>query len=230
MIQSLPSLSAWNASKAFKFSLTERQYHHAQIWNAIFEAEPSVAADLNLNLALVGRDLQNLYKSKDINKAKRAYIVLVTGDMSGDIRYRYKDLRQLLKDHTFNEDTNEVMFTKSNIVLNIHDARYNDEFISIKPKKIRRLFVKRNKRLESACIFCHDPNYRLYTTGPNDVACIGGEPKLQNISNVCGLTLPQDPIRPQKPRFQQYFKNPRCGPIQPLSYKGNICPGWEWIA
>lgn len=192
----------------------------------MFKVEPLLATP-NLNLALVGWDLQNLYKSANIKKAKPAYIVLVTGDISRDVRYNYQDLRNLLQEHTFNNNTSKILFTESNIVLNIDNARYNSEFIAIKPKKIRRLFVNQNKYLKSACIFWHDPNYRLYTTGPNDIVSIG-KPTMQTISNVYSLTLPKDPRMPQKPRFQQYFKNPRCNRIQPVLYRGNICPGWEW--
>jgi hypothetical protein len=86
----------------------------------MFKAEPLVAADLDLNLALVGRDLQNLYESKNINKAERAYIVLVTRDISGDIRYYYNDLRKLLKDHTHSTRTPTRLCLPSQILSSIY--------------------------------------------------------------------------------------------------------------
>jgi hypothetical protein len=229
----LPSLSAGFAARVFNFHLLPWQQKHSNVWSAIFQNEnwTSLATSQGLNPVLVGQNLHNLYDCKDIRNAKPAYIVLVTGDNSGDIRYHQQILLDSLRPHIFNKKTNEVVFKNSNITLNIDDAIRCPELISLEPK---RLFSYRYKRLRSACLYWQDDHYALYDIGEEDIIGISRRAHtLKSVSLVCGLTLPhsKNSSIPHQQELQQCFLDPKCPPILPIGHydRGRcILLGWKW--
>ena len=233
VIKDLPTLSARFAARVFNFDLAPRQQKHSSIWSAILKNESwtSLATSQGLNPALVGQNLHNLYDCEDIKNAKPAYIVLVTGDSSGDIRFHEQVLLDSLRPHIFNNQTKEVVFTDLNITLNIDDAIRCPEIISLKPK---RLFSYRYKRLRSACLYWQDDHYALYDIGAEDIIGIGRKAHtLKSVSLVCGLTLPhlKNSLIPHQQHLQQCFRDPKCPPICPIGRSDNqryILLGWNW--
>lgn len=229
VIKDLPTLSARFAARVFNFDLVPQQQKHSNVWSAILKTEnwTSLATIMGLNPALVGQNLHNLYDCEDTRNGQPAYIVLVTGDSSGDIRFYKQILLDSLRPHTFNNETNEVAFKNLNITLNIDDAISCSELISLQPKK---LFSYQYKRLRSACLYWQDDRYALYDIGADDIIGIGRKVHtLKSVSLVCGLTLPysENSLIPHL----QCFRDPECPPISPIGHFDNhifILFGWKW--
>ncbi len=97
---------------------------------------------------IVGQDVSTLYNSS----CELAYIVLITGDYSRDLRLQ----KQLLVDcleldndkRRFNKRTQEVVLKALNITLNIEDPYLSFESIRI---NLKRLFSKNS--VSSAALF-----------------------------------------------------------------------------
>lgn len=128
------------------------QERHNRVWNAIFQNETwtSIASSHGLNPTAVGENLHSIYDIDHTTGSQWAYIVLVIGDKSGDIRSYSQTLFDSLRPHTFNETTEEVVFTKSRIVLNIHDALSN---LAVSFTDPERLFSYQDNRLRSAYLY-----------------------------------------------------------------------------
>jgi len=174
-----------------------------RVWNAIFQNETwtSIASSHGLN-ALVGQNLHSIYDIDHTIENQPAYIVLVTGDKSGDIRSYSQIFIDSLRPHTFNETTKEVVFTNSKIVLNIHDALSNLGMNFMDPG---RLFSYQDNSLRSAYLYWQDSHYALRTLGIEDVVGIGGKVSdLTNMSLICGIALKR-PGDLQKRYCQQRF-------------------------
>jgi hypothetical protein len=97
-------------AKAFRFERTPK-HKHDKVWDTIFPKNKtwlSVASKMGLIPVIVGQDVSTLYNGS----REPAYIVLVTGDYSGDLRLQ----KQLLLDcleldndkRLFNERTQEL--------------------------------------------------------------------------------------------------------------------------
>lgn len=180
---------------------------HFTVWNAIFKDDEwaKKALESDLNPALVGQNLYNLYDSQDIRNSKPAYIALVVG---GDITDVREILFNSLQPHTFLKSTKEVVFKDSKITLNIHDAWSWPDIIELKPK---RLFSYRYKTLRSACLYWDDYSYSLYEVPASDVIGIGGiAPTLKKASFKCGIHLKKHKDQPQ------CFMDPKCPETLPI--------------
>lgn len=79
-----------------------------------------------------------------------AYMVLLTGDESGDIRLHSQIFMESLRPYIFNQSTHEVIFTTSRIILNIHDAVSN---VSENDVNWERLFASSQYTLRSAFLY-----------------------------------------------------------------------------
>ncbi|KAF4633475.1 hypothetical protein G7Y89_g4651 [Cudoniella acicularis] len=114
----LSSLNGKYAAEAFNFTLSERQQKHSNIWGMIIKEEEewtSIAMNQGLNPILIGDDLYALYD----NPTSTGYIAVITGDISGDIRFERDKFLDSLRAHDRKE--NEVVFHESNITLNINE-------------------------------------------------------------------------------------------------------------
>ncbi len=229
VLEHLPSLNGRHAALAFDFELTERHRKHSDIWHKIFKNGDSwtaIASRQGLNLSLIGYDLCNLYH----DPMQPAYIVLSTGDKSGNIRHDKARLLKSLRAHHLNEK-NEVVFDESNITLNIDGALHNPFCITSSP---RELFSSQDGQLRSASLYWKDSRYALREIGPEDIVGIGKRATtLEDVSFICGITLTHPKEMSLRQRHQQCFQHPECPPAYPICpvgyvYNGDNIIGWEW--
>jgi hypothetical protein len=228
VMEYLPSLTGRHAAEVFNFPLTERHQRHSNIWSKIFkdsETWTSIVTRQCLNLVLIGDDLHSL----DRDPMRQAYLALLTGDETRDIRYDKEEFLASLRPHDQNE-INEIVFQESNITLNIDDVLWVPEIILSTPEK---LFSHRHTGLRSASLYWRDNQYTVRTIGPDDIVGIGERAStLQDVSLICGviLTPPKEMVLRQ--RHQQFFEHPNCQgiPLFPISCRSDIYKilGWEF--
>jgi len=111
------------------------------------------------------------------------YILLMTGDTSGDIRSHSLIFMDSLRPHTYNKTTKEVLFTNSRVILNVHDAVSN---VSTKFVDWRRLFSCPEESLRSAYLYQQDHHYALRPLRLEDAT--GAEVKISDVT-IESLTL-----------------------------------------
>ncbi|RFU27841.1 hypothetical protein B7463_g8494, partial [Scytalidium lignicola] len=224
----LPSLSGRHVAQVFNFKLTEGHQSHSDIWNKIFKDETwvSIATRQGLNPVLIGDDLHNLY----CDPMRPAYLALLTGDRTSNLRHDRIKLLASLRPHHWNED-NEIVFDQSNIVLNIIEPLYNSFIVTLPPEK---LFTYQYNQLRSAALYWKDSRYALRTIGPDDIVGIGERASnLQDISLICAVTLTHPKEMALRRRHQQCFQHPNCPPVYPICppgyrYNGDNILGWGW--
>ena len=228
--ENLSTLSARSASSVFGFDLTIQQAKHSEVWSLIIQNEvwTSIASYHGLNPVLIGQNLNKLYNTKPSESPKPSYIVLMTGDRSGDIRFHRDVFLESLQPHTFNPSTCEVVFKNSHITLNVADAIYNPDTIYMNPK---RLFSCRNKCLQSAYLYWQDSHHALRKIKSTDVVSIGGSaPAIQDVYKICALTISS--LDNSKILRQQFvFQHPRCRDTRlrvVARNKEDHISGWEW--
>ena len=216
------------------------QERHNRVWEGIIFQNKTwtlIASSLGLNPALIGRGVPAIYHGTDGSETPQVYIVLVTGDKSGAIRFYSKVFLDSLRPHTFCRVASEVVFKDSNITLNIHDVLEAPEIIRMEPE---RLFSYQEDRLCSAYIFLHDSRYALRTLGPESITGIGGKALVLNdVSIICGLVLnPSEASELQKTQQVFCVKGLRGKYVRQIgqtgqaghAYNGDICLGWKWVA
>jgi hypothetical protein len=227
VIEHVPSLTGKYVAQVFSFKLEERHQKHADIWDRIFREKDTwtpTAIRQGLNPSVIGDGLHTLYN----DPKQPAYLCLLTGDKTRNIRHDKMKLLTSLREHHFNEK-GEVVFHDSKIILNIDEALYNSFFITSTPKK---LFSCRKNRLRSAFLYYTDSQYELREIGPDDIVGIGQQiSTLRDVSSICGITLRHPKGMWQ--RHQQCFQHPNCPPTYPVcpigyGYNGDNILGWEW--
>lgn len=117
-------------------SLHER---HNNVWDGVIFRNMSwtlIASSRGLNPAIIGRDVPTIFNGTHDLEYQQAYIVLVTGDRTGDIRFYSKVFLDSLMPHTLCKAANEVVFKNSNITLNIHDALEAPGVIYMEPERL----------------------------------------------------------------------------------------------
>ena len=200
------------------------QRRHDLLWDILFPKKEwlSVASEMGLIPALVGYGVSKCYHGS----CKPAYIVLVTGDYSGDLREQRKLLLDCLKldnkKRWFNRKTHEVVLEEFNITLNIEDAYLSPENIRMDPTK---LFAQ--DRVASAALFWGD--YNLRKIGPDDVVGIGGRAlDLESLTSWCAIELTHPKMRViEGARWNQGFENPhRPLNVTPIGGTARFIEGW----
>jgi len=204
-----------------------KQRKHDKVWDIIFPNKKwlFVASEMGLIPALVGQDVRNLHSGSH----ERGYIVLVTGDHSGELR----KLRELLlkclridnKKRRFDRKTQEVVLEEFNITLNIEDAYLSAASIRMDP---RQLFSEH--RISSAALFWCDCNLR--TIHPDDVVGIGGKAcNLESVASWCGVELTHPKMRVIRgARWNQIFENPRLPlNVKPIRGTDRFVEGWDLV-
>jgi len=212
--------------EVFHFGRTLK-HKHDTLWDIAFPKNKkwlSVASAMGLVPALVGQGVRTRYDGS----REEAYIVLVTGDYSGDLQLR----KQLLLDcleldndkRRFNERTQEVVLKEHNITLNIEDAYLSFESIRLDPK---RLFSK--NCVSSAALFWGDHDLRII--GPDDVVGIGGRASdLKSVASWCAIELTH-PMMREKARWNQSFENPYHHlDVRPIGFTGRLIHGWRLVS
>jgi len=223
----MPSLTGKFAAEAFKFTLEPRYKRHSSIWDLILKPDEvwtPLAVEMGLLPFLVGCDL---HKIKD-QATEPAFIVLLTGDKTGNIRQHRDKLLSSLRPHEL-RNGQEIVFKNSNIVMNVVDALYSTFFTTLDPKK---LFSYEEGKLQSACLYWKDKEYALHVIETGDIVGIGWQaPTLESVSHICGITFRV----PNKVLlcYQKCFVHPKCPPAYPIYPSGGIYDrnntlGWQW--
>lgn len=222
VVDELPSLTGRHAAEAFSFRLDERRQKHSAIWNEIFARDEG----WGINFILVGDDLRDLME----DPKHPASIALLTGDRAGRIRSDKARLLLSLREHHLN-DKGEVVFHNSNIVLNIDDVLYSTFFTILTPRKLFSCDEDGSPR--SSCLYWQDYEFTLREIKNVDIIGKGGRAcTLENVSFICGLTLPHPREMSLNHRHQHLFQHPDC-PLaythlpQGCNYNGHNILGWE---
>jgi len=90
--RALSLISAKNAGHALNFKIRTKQEKHSRVWNMIFQNEDwmtKATTEFDVNPILIGPNL-NAYYNNNSQEYKPAYMVLVTGDRSEDLRFQRK--------------------------------------------------------------------------------------------------------------------------------------------
>jgi hypothetical protein len=149
---------------------------------------------------LVGRDLHSIYNMDDIVEDQSLYIVLMTGDKSGDIRAHSLIFMDSLRPHTYNKTTKEVTFTNSRVILNIHDAVSN---VSTNFVDWRRLFSCLEESLRSAYLYQQDHHFALRPLHIEDATSAGVK-----ISDVTIESLTLHLARKMSEKLERLYSKP----------------------
>jgi hypothetical protein len=229
VVEYLPSLNGRHAAQALEFNLTEEHQRHSGIWGRVIKDKgewTSIAIKEGFDLVLIGDDLHSPLDDPE----RPAYLALVTADKRfGSIFYR-DELLAALKEHDLKENGIEIVFKESNITLNIEGALYNRDIIQCTPEK---LFSYQNGQLCSASLYWKDNEHSLGTIGPKDIVGIGGQASaLQDISQICGITLTHPREIALRRRSQYVLKHPECPELSHILAPGhqfnmNGILGWE---
>lgn len=224
VLQDLPSFTGSKAAEVLDFKLHDRERKHSDIWKHVFRDEKwcLIVKRQGLNPILVGDDLHKLYDDPQ----QSAYIALLTGDNTRNIRHEKSKLLASLKPHDLNEK-NEIVFRDSRIVLNIEEPLNNPFFVSLSPKK---LFASQHNEPRSASLYWKDSENLLRAIGPSDIVGLGKGPfVLQDVSVLCCITL----TYPKEMSLRRQFcfqdsDSPAANLLCPSGYcsKGNIL-GWK---
>jgi len=214
-------------AKRFTRAFRVNQQKHDKIWDMIFPNQKwlSVASEMGLIPALVGQGVRDLYTGS----LEPGYIVLVTGDHSGELRKLRNLLLECLKidnhKRRFSRRTQEVSLEEFNITLNIEDAYLSSASIRMDP---RRLFSE--DPISSAALFWRD--YNLRSINADDVVGIGGRPSnLGSVASWCGVELTHPKMRAiGGARWNQVFENPLL-PRNAKPRKGTdrFIEGWNLV-
>ena len=171
--------------------------------------------------ALVGHGLKNFCHSH----YTPTYIVLSTGDNSGELRHEKDLLLHCIEinhdNRRFDERTKEVVLEEFNITLNIEDAYLNYESIRIDP---RRLFSPHY--ISSTALFWGDYNLRMIES--NAVVGIGGRAtNLESVASYCAIELTHPKmIVIRGERWNQIFQNPYLSLKVRLFGTARFIEGW----
>jgi len=90
--RALSPISAKNAGHALNFKIRTKQEKHSRVWNMIFQNEDwmtKATTEFGVNPILIGPNLDAYYNNNS-QEYKPAYMVLVTGDRSEDLRFQRK--------------------------------------------------------------------------------------------------------------------------------------------
>jgi len=148
----LPAVSTKDAAQALGFHLRTEQKKQYQLWDLIFRDQTWISkatVQYGVNPVLVGWGLHKYCNTKNIQVAKPAYLILVGGDQSGDLRFEKEIFFKSLRSHIFRKESSEVVFN-SGLVLNVANVCSDAEVI---PVKLDKLFSYQYKRLRTAYYF-----------------------------------------------------------------------------
>ena len=182
----LPAFDAMNAAKGLRFKLRSQQEKHSKVWHAIFRDTTWITkatTEYGLNPLLIGCDLYDCY-ADDFPQAQSTYLVLVAGDRTGDLRFEKDMFLESLKPHKFHKEALEVEF-ETGMTLNIANVYEDPEIIPLRPN---RIFSRPHEGLDTAVMWWQESTLRTLNHR-NMVGIWGTVTSLQQVLNICGLTL-----------------------------------------
>ena len=116
--------------------------------------------------------------------AQAPYLVLVTGGQTGDLCSERDLFLESLQPHRFHEESLEIEF-ESGMVLNVANVYRDPEIIPVRPDKI---FARPQEGLHTSLMWWQESRLRTFEH-KNMVGVWGEVSNLQQVLNVCGLTL-----------------------------------------
>jgi hypothetical protein len=205
----LPAFSAANAARAFHFKRTITQQTHYLLWHSIFKDEvwlQLAAKEHNVNPVLIGPNLHPLHNKT--NKQGGVYLVLLAGDVHGDLRYEREAFFASLQEHKFNEAKDEILFD-CGITLNVSQVLRGCNIV--KMANPRMLFNK--KKLRTTYCFWEDKEKMLRAVKRPHIIGIGGEiTRVEEIFPIFSIRLSSSNGHTQNQIFMDY-SNARVTPI-----------------
>ncbi|KAH9225362.1 hypothetical protein K456DRAFT_1788357, partial [Colletotrichum gloeosporioides 23] len=132
---------------------------------------------------LVGGGLNTLY----YGKSRKAYLVLLINDWTGDALYLRDKFFLSLQDHDYDAKKHEIRFHNSNLILHIADAIAATKEMWLSVEDPRKLFHgQRSTNPHTYAFYFNNDN--LISISSNAVGGIEGAGK-ENISHLCSIRL-----------------------------------------
>jgi hypothetical protein len=195
---------------------------HESLWQSMFKDETWLQLAHNeygVNSGLLGSKVYKYYGATE-KEYYDAFMVLLAGDLDGDLRWEQAKFFKSLQKHTYNETTHEITFD-CGIVLNVKQVITGCDEIEM--MDLQRLF-KKDSLFTSYCFWADpDPKPRIITR-PNIVGLGGRITRLKDIAPICALNL--KPIGSLVPCKQQIFIQPGSHRLTPIIKDGTI-KGWN---
>jgi hypothetical protein len=173
--ENLPTLSLTPAVEVFGkcgLTLSDAQEKHSRIWNMIFRdlEFASKAEAKGLHLALLGKDLEYLYKDSRIRSHKRKtklMLLIEAKKPMGDYRQIEKDIFASLRPIRDPDHKHSLVITlkDSNITLDLRAAIGGERFVSITPTYYFSLY---RNRVDSFYIYWEDSRHKLREISSRD--------------------------------------------------------------
>jgi hypothetical protein len=143
----------------FHFRLTPNQLnHYNNLWSAIFKDDAWTTFAANAEPVLIGPALDRYYYGKP------SYMVLSTWDTEDVIRHNTRKFFASLREGKYNKTRQEVTFTESGIVLNVHSVTVCREDAAVEPIKM----LRGKKRLRTQYVLWNDPECQLRRANRKD--------------------------------------------------------------
>jgi len=224
IIEHLPLRSTRNFVLSFRSKFSPEQKSN-KIWSELLKEDNKWIPKLlkhGLRPILVGHDLNDI----DRGPHKLLYITLVIGDWFGEFT-EPELLLDSLRSKDFNDNSNEVFFRDSNIILNIDDPIRWD-FNNVTCVNPRNIFAKES--ISTTVLIWGDPI--LHQISHKAVVGIGivGKSNFESVDTICAVEI----VYNETKRWSQIFKNPvplsgfRAKKKDPKNKR--LHPGWKGYA
>ena len=169
----LPSLSIRYATRALRIESYAKQEKHGAVWDVIFQDSTWIAQAItnNVNPALIGHRLDELYRLKTAESFDHLFMTLVANHADDD-KVCQADTElffRCLRPHSFDKETNEVTFD-SGIVLNVESPVLGRTTLTMQPVKLFQHNWRGN--LRTFCVYARDSNSELQKIDGEDI--VGG--------------------------------------------------------
>ena len=170
----LSSLSAFHTAGVFRVSLEmPRQLYHGRIWSKIFQKDTWAlkATEMNVNLVLLGPQLQYTFSDITVREPGTMYMVLYYTDRTQRFTQYNKgnpaSFFDCLVDHEYDKVKQEVIF-KDGSILNMANVFCQSDWAQIEPNPTR-IFSVDTALLRSFYVFWWDKDFALRIFGPEDI-------------------------------------------------------------
>jgi hypothetical protein len=197
----LPSVSAWNAAKSFKFSAEP----YDRVWSSIFKTEEWLQSNgaESSNIVLFGADLDLLGTHGKKKSPRQLHIVLTAFDPAGDLRYEHESFRKSFRVQ-YGGTEKDYKLDCLNLTVGSFDAS------EILGTDFRYLFSSQGQKLQTKYCFWNDPEKKIRTLKTEQILGIDGPiTKPDKLAPIFLLS-----IQPPNQNFSQMFREYNYKPQQ----------------
>jgi hypothetical protein len=216
--QYTPPVSSANLLRALNLQPRESQKQHIALWSAIFKTDKwllEIINDIGAKPVLLGQLDKISFQDRNVGTEK-PYIVLYSGDYSGDVKFTKENFYKCLQPDQHYAWPNQLEFKWG--ILNIADPLYQTGQTRLSGDNLRRLFVLNGDVRSQASFY---DSHGIENIPPHDI--IRREGFVYEL-NGCVLTL----FRGGK-CFQEWFTthNSQLHAIEwdPAHRISKVCPG-----